>query len=146
MSKWSAAYRDSRWQKKRLEVMNRDEWTCRSCGASGDGITLNVHHSYYESGKAPWEYDSDTLVTWCENCHLNIHHTMKLLMKRIVNGGGFDMLGELLGYSDGMLKNPCNDHPRYNHGYAACIKATSITAKTANKITNADRNMNGGAI
>ena len=73
MSKWSSAFRDSRWQKLRLEVMERDEWTCQSCGAKGEGITLNVHHAYYESGKAPWEYPKNCLVTWCDTCHENRH-------------------------------------------------------------------------
>jgi hypothetical protein len=73
MSKWSAAFRDSRWQKKRLQVMERDNWKCQSCGASGEGITLNVHHAFYESGKAPWEYPDHTLVTWCETCHEKRH-------------------------------------------------------------------------
>jgi len=66
-------YRDSRWQQKRLEVMERDGWKCRSCGASGDGVTLNVHHAYYETGKKPWEYPSTSLFTWCEECHSRRH-------------------------------------------------------------------------
>jgi hypothetical protein len=77
MSKWSSAFRDSRWQKLRLEIMERDGWTCKSCGATGNGVTLNVHHAYYESGKAPWEYPTDTLVTWCEDCHGKIHEAQK---------------------------------------------------------------------
>jgi len=81
MSKWSSAFRDSRWQQKRLEVMKRDEWTCRSCGASGEGVTLNVHHAYYESGKAPWEYPSNTLITWCETCHEKRHEMAKYINK-----------------------------------------------------------------
>jgi hypothetical protein len=81
MSKWSSAFRDSRWQKLRLEIMERDGWTCKSCGASGDGVTLNVHHAYYESGKAPWEYPTDTLVTWCEDCHGKIHEAQKVLAR-----------------------------------------------------------------
>ena len=80
MSKWSSAFRDSRWQKLRLEVMERDEWKCQSCGASGDGVTLNVHHAFYESGKAPWEYPPETLFTWCEKCHKYRHAWQKKLL------------------------------------------------------------------
>ena len=79
MSKWSSAFRDSRWQRKRLEIMERDKWTCQSCGASGDGVTLNVHHAYYVSGKAPWEYDDESLTTWCETCHNYRHEKMQSL-------------------------------------------------------------------
>jgi len=74
MSKWSSAYRDSRWQRKRLAVMERDNWRCVSCGASGEGVLLNVHHGFYVPGRAPWEYQDEDLVTWCEDCH-NIRHT-----------------------------------------------------------------------
>jgi len=70
-SSYSSKLRDARWQRKRLEIMQRDEFTCKSCGASDkdEGTTLNVHHAYYEYGKNPWEYPSSSLVTWCEKCH-----------------------------------------------------------------------------
>jgi len=77
MSDYSKHYKDSRWQQKRLEIMERDNWTCRSCGAKGEGVTLNVHHAYYEKGKMPWEYENDMLVTWCEKCHEFRHRSMK---------------------------------------------------------------------
>lgn len=59
--------KDPRWQKKRLEIMERDKFTCQSCGDTK--TTLNVHHAYYEKGKMPWEYPEDSLITWCEECH-----------------------------------------------------------------------------
>lgn len=59
--------RDPRWQKKRLEIMQRDGFQCRFC--SDDKSTLNVHHCFYERGKAPWEYPNASLVTFCEDCH-----------------------------------------------------------------------------
>ena len=84
MSKWATQFRDSRWQQKRLEIMERDKWTCKSCGASGEGVTLNVHHAYYESGKAPWEYPNQTLVTWCETCHTERHCMMKQMQEELI--------------------------------------------------------------
>jgi hypothetical protein len=77
MSKTTSVYKDSRWQQKRLEIMERDKWTCRSCGKSGEGVTLNVHHAYYESGRKPWEYDNEMLITWCEDCHAERHEGMR---------------------------------------------------------------------
>jgi hypothetical protein len=59
--------KDPRWQKKRLQIMERDKFTCRSCGDTK--TTLNVHHAYYEKGKMPWDYPDESLVTWCEECH-----------------------------------------------------------------------------
>lgn len=59
--------RDPRWQKKRLEIMERDGFACRGCGDKDS--TLNVHHGYYKKGCDPWEYHQSTLVTLCEKCH-----------------------------------------------------------------------------
>jgi len=62
--------RDPRWQRMRLEVMQRDGFACLECG--GETQTLNVHHAFYVFGRAPWEYESTTLRTLCESCHESI--------------------------------------------------------------------------
>jgi len=74
-SSYSSMLRDARWQRKRLEIMERDNFTCRSCGKSDkdDGTTLNVHHAFYIKGKKPWVYDEDMLTTWCQECHDKRH-------------------------------------------------------------------------
>jgi hypothetical protein len=59
--------KDPRWQRKRLEILQRDEWRCRECG-SGEK-SLQVHHKHYLRGHAPWEYEPDHLLTLCEGCH-----------------------------------------------------------------------------
>jgi 5-methylcytosine-specific restriction endonuclease McrA len=59
--------KDPRWQRKRLEVMERDGFACVYCDSAEK--TLNVHHSYYERGNAPWEYPDSSLHTLCEDCH-----------------------------------------------------------------------------
>ena len=57
--------KDPRWQKKRLEIMERDEWKCRFCG---DKLTtLNVHHLKYKD--KPWNAPNEELITVCEDCH-----------------------------------------------------------------------------
>lgn len=66
-SAYSEKLKDPRWQKKRLEVFERDKWKCRGCGA--DKTTLHVHHLVYEKGKEPWDYDIKELMTLCESCH-----------------------------------------------------------------------------
>jgi hypothetical protein len=64
---YSELLRDPRWQKRRLEIMARDEWACQSCKCKTD--TLNVHHKRYQWGLNPWEYPDDDLITLCEGCH-----------------------------------------------------------------------------
>ncbi len=59
--------RDPRWQKRRLEIMERDEFRCQHCMDSEE--TLNVHHCYYSKGNDPWDYPNTSLVTLCETCH-----------------------------------------------------------------------------
>ena len=65
-----AAYRkkllDPRWQKKRLAILERDEWECQECFSTQN--TLHVHHMWYQ-GANPWDAPDEALVTVCENCH-----------------------------------------------------------------------------
>lgn len=65
--KYSDLLRDPRWQKKRLEILQMDKWTCRRCNSNTK--TLNVHHLVYFKGKDPWDYPDHLLVTYCEDCH-----------------------------------------------------------------------------
>lgn len=66
MSSYSEKLKDPRWQKKRLEIMNRDGFRCRDCGSDTD--TLHVHHCHYAKGD-PWETPDEFLLTVCELCH-----------------------------------------------------------------------------
>lgn len=61
-----AKLRDPRWQKKRLEILNRDRFFCQMCGDEKN--TLHVHHRYYKNSD-PWDYPNDSLVALCESCH-----------------------------------------------------------------------------
>ena len=64
---YSELLRHPNWQRKRLEVLSRQNFTCQSCGESDQ--TLHVHHTYYEKGKSPWEYPDESLKVVCEPCH-----------------------------------------------------------------------------
>jgi hypothetical protein len=70
-SEYSEKYKDPRWQKKRLEVLEKANWKCRDCGSST--ATLHVHHSYYVAGRNPWEYPERTMMCLCEECHSDVH-------------------------------------------------------------------------
>ncbi len=64
---YSEKLKDPRWQKKRLEILERDNWTCLWCGHKDD--TLHVHHVEYIKGKEPWDYDDAYYQTTCNICH-----------------------------------------------------------------------------
>lgn len=66
-SQYSEKLKDPRWQKKRLEIFERDDFCCQSCFDSES--PLSVHHRYYEKSLDPWEYPMEALVTLCEECH-----------------------------------------------------------------------------
>jgi hypothetical protein len=67
MAKYSEKLKDPRWQKKRLEILERDKWSCQIC--YDDTATLHVHHRYYLKNTEPWDYPSESLITLCESCH-----------------------------------------------------------------------------
>ncbi len=69
MDNYSTKLKDPRWQKKRLEILQRDNWTCRKCGDTKS--TLVVHHKDYLPKTEPWDYPNDLLTTVCEDCHLS---------------------------------------------------------------------------
>jgi hypothetical protein len=64
---YSEKLKDPRWQKKRLEILDRDMWKCKSCG--DDKKTLHVHHIFYMPRKDPWDIPNGLLITLCEGCH-----------------------------------------------------------------------------
>lgn len=71
MKTYAEKLKDPRWQRKRLEILNRDEFACRDCGNKRD--TLHVHHCSYAHGREPWDYDDSNLRTLCETCHESRH-------------------------------------------------------------------------
>ncbi len=56
---------DPRWQKKRLEILQRDKFTCQLC--DDDKTTLHIHHKKYKGD--PWDIENEHLITYCKHCH-----------------------------------------------------------------------------
>ena len=67
VAKYSEKLKDPRWQKKRLKILERDEWHCQKC--FDDESTLVVHHRLYLPNAEPWDYPDELLITLCESCH-----------------------------------------------------------------------------
>jgi len=86
-NKYSSQYLDPRWQKKRLEVMQRDEFKCRDCGDADS--QLHVHHLMYFKNRMVWDYDDKLLVCLCDSCHVSRHsnnETEHMLSEILISG------------------------------------------------------------
>lgn len=58
------------WDEKRLKILKRDGFLCRSCQRKK---LLHVHHLIYIDGREPWQYRDADLLTLCEDCHDSVH-------------------------------------------------------------------------
>jgi 5-methylcytosine-specific restriction endonuclease McrA len=95
--KYSDKFKDPRWQKKRLEVLELNYFQCESCGDASR--TLNVHHKFYVKGRDPWEYISDDLACLCDGCHKEYHNLddrIKFLLVDTDIGTKEEVIGFLL--------------------------------------------------
>ena len=63
---YSDKLKHPKWQKKRLEILNRDSWACKYC--SDTESQLHVHHLKYTT-KEPYDELSENLVATCQDCH-----------------------------------------------------------------------------
>jgi len=73
MTKYSELLKDPRWQKKRLQVMERDDFSCQKCFDKDN--MLVIHHLFYLRSEYhnPWDYPGFALVTLCQDCHNEEH-------------------------------------------------------------------------
>lgn len=93
--------KDPRWQKKRLEIFDRDKFSCRVCGNKNE--MLSVHHKVYVFNTPPWEYDNDKLLTVCDICHKTLRDIEKkylpkitAIIKNMFYGGGLMHFHDLM--------------------------------------------------
>lgn len=95
---YSELLSDPRWQKKRLEIMQRDNFTCQHCGCTTQA--LHVHHKYYNSS-LPWEYPDNAYITLCEHCHALEHDDKEMIF----------LIHELneLGFTNRMIEDILRD-------------------------------------
>lgn len=63
------------WQKKRLEILQRDNFECTLCGSKDK--ELHVHHRWYQFGKEIWDYPDINFQTLCYECHEHIEMCIK---------------------------------------------------------------------
>lgn len=132
MTPYGQKLKDPRWQRKRLEVMGRDHFTCRLCGDNQS--MLNVHHLLYERGADPWDYPGNSLITTCEDCHQELHAMQfgpAMVQALIAGGANIDVLHGFLM----MLQMRFEDGPLVTclsaDKWEAAIDAISACLQTA---------------
>ena len=92
------------WQRRRLEILSRDEFTCQACYDKES--TLHVHHKRYVKGRMAWEYPDSELVTLCWPCHEQEHEQSEdfkqLIAQLPVDGPAcaHNAMGVLAGWAD----------------------------------------------
>lgn len=66
-----------KWQKKRLEILQRDEFTC--CYCNDKETELQIHHLKYT--KEPWDAPNEDLITLCKHCHcfISVYKNTKVI-------------------------------------------------------------------
>lgn len=57
--------KNPKWQKKRLEILQRDEFKC--CYCNDTETELQIHHLKYT--QEPWHAPNKDLITLCKHCH-----------------------------------------------------------------------------
>src|SRR5213594_693703 len=98
-SSYSELLKDPRWQRRRLEILNRANFQCERCDA--DNRTLHVHHLLYHKGAKPWEYADDDLMALCEQCHALDHERRSLLAEVTALMNPWDV-ERVLGYAQAL--------------------------------------------
>lgn len=67
-------YKSPAWQRLRQKVLQRDNFTCKSCGAKN--CQLQVHHTSIDDYRSDFDYlnaDLEDLETLCARCHKAKH-------------------------------------------------------------------------
>ncbi len=97
---------DPRWQKKRLQVLERTGFICEDCRAADK--TLHVHHSYYQKGMEPWEYPDRALHGVCNGCHEERAEAERKLLQALFwfSASGIAAIAEAFTTAEAVSESP----------------------------------------
>ena len=113
-------YKHPKWQKRRLDALEKSEFTCTCCGS--DETQLHVHHRQYFKGRMIWEYADDELEVLCETCHQDAHQVtdaLKTLLSTLPVDGMREVAALIAGYRANVAGPAVSDGcgPLYNDLY-----------------------------
>lgn len=91
--------RDPRWQKKRLQLLNRAGFRCEHCGYGQE--ELHVHHKIYRKGCEIWDYKDDEFIVLCLCCHQRITEELDCIRERMacLSAAGIAALSAILDFT-----------------------------------------------
>lgn len=96
------------WQKKRLEILQRDNFQCKDCNSKEK--ELHIHHIYYLPNTEPQNYPDKAYITLCHECHQREEDKLKeldsgILMRLRRCGGDAWTIGYLIEQIEKLSKN-----------------------------------------
>lgn len=96
-NQYSENLKNGNWQKRRVDILQRDNFKCTVCGSNE---FLDIHHVDYITGTRAWEYPNDMLKTLCRKCHEKEQPRFKVerYLMDSLKMKGF-MVGDLLALS-----------------------------------------------
>lgn len=110
MSQPKTLYVNENWPAFSEKVKRRDGHKCLRCGRGSREVTLQVHHTIYVVGKAPWDYALSDCRTLCKGCHAKEHGLIE------PNTGWTLLSIDDLGGTDGTCERKgCGAEIRYAH-------------------------------
>jgi len=127
--------RDPRWQRKRLEVMERANFRCEYC--SDAEATLNVHHGYYERGLKPWEYEDATLWCLCEDCHKQAQDILRDVhyqIAKMLPGYLDNLMAPIVREEEGLARNGLGEETRATQRWRLARRSNYLS-----EVMNLDR-------
>lgn len=101
------------WQKKRLEVLEANNFECEDCGAKEE--ELHVHHPFYRRGAMIWQYEASELQCLCHKCHKDAHALDERLKKAMAVANSalkWRALGALEAYELWSGRHDCMDEDK----------------------------------
>ena len=95
-----------KWQKCRLETLERSEFRCSHCGS--EDKQLHIHHGYYAKGKEPWEADPAHLHVYCSDCHQAAEDLKREVLSAIgkLNVNKMKVVGKFVKELEALCKKP----------------------------------------
>lgn len=106
-----------KWQKKRLEILERDGFKCTFCGS--EEKTLHVHHLRYKNAMI-WDYDNEDLITYCAEHH-HLWHSLNDSIKSMMS---MELL-PLMKLWDFVTSFPIDDVKKMSEIYARASSCNS---------------------